>query len=88
MTHYPGIGLTPKVWQEMTDLILAIHTDPERLETKRITVKEKFAFGGWKLVFNELEEEYEARLRRRRAAAEGNHDSDVRNFGYDPCKEL
>lgn len=55
VTNYPGIGLTPKIWEEMTDLILAIQTKPNTL-TKKMTVKDGFSFGGWKLVFNELEE--------------------------------
>jgi len=55
VTHYPGIGLTPRIWEEMTDLILAIHTKPQTLP-KQMTVKDGYAFGGWKLVFNELEE--------------------------------
>jgi hypothetical protein len=55
VTNYPGIGLTPKIWEEMTDLILAIQTKPQLL-SKKLTVKDGFSFGGWKLVYNELEE--------------------------------
>jgi hypothetical protein len=50
-----GIGLTPRVWEEMTDLILAIHTKPASLGTRLVS---GFKFGGWTLVFNELEEAY------------------------------
>jgi hypothetical protein len=58
VTHYPT-GLTPRVWEEMTDLILAIQTKPETLAGKKMTVKAGYAFGGWKLVYNELEETME-----------------------------
>jgi len=57
VSHYPGIGLTPKVWKEMTDLILDIHTNPESLD-KKMTVQDDFKYGGWTLVFNELEHHF------------------------------
>jgi len=55
VTHYDGIDLTPRVWEEMTDLILAVQTKPASLGTK---LGAGFKFGGWTLVFNELEESY------------------------------
>jgi hypothetical protein len=59
VTHYPSdLGLTPLVWEEMTDLILGIQTSPETMDPK-MTTKAKFRFGNWHLVFNELEEEAE-----------------------------
>ena len=69
VTNYPGIGLTPKIWEEMVDLILAIHTKPQFLP-KQLTVKSGFSFGGWKLVFNELEESIEI----------------LKGNGYNSCK--
>ena len=71
VTNYPGIGLTPKIWEEMVDLILAIHTKPQVLP-KQLTVKSKFSFGGWKLVFNELEESIEI----------------LKGNGYNSCKSF
>ena len=40
----------------MTDVILAIHTKPQTLGTK---LKAGYKFGGWTLIFNELEESFE-----------------------------
>jgi hypothetical protein len=55
VSHYAGIDLTPRIWEEMMDLILAIQTRPVTLP-KKMTVQDGYSFGGWKLVFNELEE--------------------------------
>ena len=56
VTHYPSaLGLTPRVWEEMVDLLLKVHADPASLGTK-VTVRDRFRFGQWTLVFNELEE--------------------------------
>lgn len=63
VTHYKGLDLTPKIWEEMMDLILKIHTKPNEISPK-ITVKNKYKFGGWHLVFNELEEMMEIRKNR------------------------
>lgn len=55
VTHYRNIDLTPRVWEEMMDLILKIHTHPETLPPE-MTVANKYSFGGWHLVYNELED--------------------------------
>ena len=48
-------GFTPRIWDTLVDLILLIHTTPQELPS-RLTVKQGFAFHGWELIYNELEE--------------------------------
>jgi len=58
VTEYPVKGLTPKVWEDLLDLVLTIHIKPSKLSSK-MTVKDKFQYGKWSLIFSELEEKYE-----------------------------
>eukprot|EP00924_Labyrinthula_sp_SR-Ha-C_P004814 maker-scaffold_1-snap-gene-13.39-mRNA-1 protein AED:0.04 eAED:0.04 QI:81/0/0.5/1/1/1/2/0/645 len=55
VSHYPGIDLTPKIWNDMTDLVLRIHTKPNELSSK-LTVRSNYQYNGWHLVYNELED--------------------------------
>lgn len=80
VTHYPTeLGLTPRIWEEMTDLILGLQTTPKEflVNTSRpLTVQSSYSFGRWHLVFNELEEEFEK--------ARGNAYNCCKAFGVDP----
>lgn len=52
--HYPGTDdLTPNVWRDMASLVIKIHMDPATLGGP---LKKGFTFGGWELVFSEIEE--------------------------------
>jgi len=57
VTNYPIEGLTPDLWEETVDLVLKIHTSPDDLGSS-VTVRDKFAFGKWSLIYNELEDEW------------------------------
>jgi len=56
--HYPDTDdLTPKVWREMAALLTKTHMAVAQNASEPFgPLKEGFSFGGWKLVFSELEE--------------------------------
>ena len=57
MKHYPNTdGLTPKLWRDMAALLTSVHLEPDTL-VGEVSVRDGFAFGGWELVFSELEEQ-------------------------------
>ena len=49
--------LTPKVWDDMMDLVLKVQYNPEELPSL-FTTKAKYRHGGWSMVYNELEDFY------------------------------
>ena len=60
IVNYPGnTGLTPKIWVELIHLLKMIQASPREIpKTPQVLVKEKFAYKGWELIYNELEEVY------------------------------
>ena len=56
LTHYPKTGLTPRVWTSMIELIRMLHITPEKLE-RPLSVRDRYAHGGWLLVHNQVEVE-------------------------------
>jgi hypothetical protein len=54
---YPGTGLTPAMWTSMIELEEKIHMRPKQLPD--LAVRQGFAYSGWKLIYNELEEAME-----------------------------
>jgi len=55
ISDYPGTGLGPQIWNDMTELLTKLHREPETLGPD-VTVASNFAYGGWEIVFNEAEE--------------------------------
>ncbi|GBG32757.1 Protein polyglycylase TTLL10 [Hondaea fermentalgiana] len=55
ISDYPGTNLGPTIWNEMTELITAVHREPSSLGPD-LTVASEYAYGGWEMVFNEAEE--------------------------------
>jgi hypothetical protein len=56
--HYPDTNdLTPKIWRDMALLLTKVHMAVGQSPEDRIgPLKEGFKYGGWELVFSELEE--------------------------------
>jgi hypothetical protein len=53
---YPGTNLTPRLWDSMFELIEMIHLKPDELAPNAVlSVKQRFAYKGWRLVYNQLE---------------------------------
>ena len=48
--------LTPVLWDSMLELVEMVHTRPEELAPGGLlSVRDRFAYKGWKLVYNQLE---------------------------------
>jgi len=74
VTNYASMpDFSPKIWDEMMELVLNIHMEPEKLPAD-LTVKAGFRHGGWSLVYNELEDEW--------ARAAG------KDLDFDACKQF
>jgi len=56
VVQYEGTGLTPHIWNDMTELLTNIHKNTELVQNP--TVGSGFAHGGWELIFNEAEEDF------------------------------
>ena len=50
---YAGTGLTPELWDSMLELEELVHLRPEELGA--VLVRKRFAYKGWRLVYNQLE---------------------------------
>ena len=59
LRHYPFASgeeaLTPGVWRDMASLLTTVHLEPDKI-VGELSVRSGFTFGGWELVFSELEE--------------------------------
>ena len=58
VTDYPSLPtMTPKLWEDLVDLVLLIHVDGDEAAKARMTVSHKYAFGKWRLIYNEMEDQ-------------------------------
>lgn len=75
MANYPKwLGLSPWIWQEAMQLVKLIHADHKSLDLSKLVVKRNYTYMRWRMVYNALEEMWEAKYGRRGA--------------YNPCVEF
>ena len=75
IVNYPeGVGVTPNIWYEFLQLIKLIQIYPRTMnESQPMLVRRRYAYRGWELIYNEIEEMY-AKIIEKKA--------------YDPCREF
>lgn len=62
VSSYPLPDLTPALWTTMHDVVHAVHVEPETLpQDGSFSVRDRYRFGGWHMVYNELELEAEGK---------------------------
>jgi len=57
ISDYPGVDLTPQIWEDMFELVHLIQVEPELLPDN-FGVKNRYRFNNWHMVYNELEAEH------------------------------
>lgn len=71
MLPYPTyLNLSPWIWKDGMELVLRLHLLPESLKLRKFTVKQNYAFGRWKMLYNILEDTW---------------DEEYRGVVYNPC---